>query len=379
MKNIILTVGITILKIFANIIYFIIKIFPTKNKIVMITRQSNNPTLDFRLLKKEIENIDGLINIKILCNKIQSNALYKAGIIYKIKYILYILKIMYNLATAKVCVIDGYCIPVSILKHKRKLKVIQIWHASGAVKKFGYQIIDKKEGSNSKIAKLMCMHKNYDYVIAPSEATKELFSEAFNTSKEKFVKLGLPRLEYISNSKYDKSEEIYKEYPKLREKENILYVPTFREGNNVNLLDEVLKINIDENRYNLIVKLHPLDNTVVPEKYLIDNKYSSYDLIKVADYIVTDYSALSIEASILEKPIFLLLNDISNYNENRGLNINLLKELPSFVCDSFSEIIEKIKNSKYNIKEISDFKNKYIEVDTNHTIKDLTEFILKQV
>ena len=48
---------------------------------------------------------------------------------------------MYYLATSKVCVLDGYCIPASILKHKKKLKIIQIWHASGAIKKFGYQIL----------------------------------------------------------------------------------------------------------------------------------------------------------------------------------------------------------------------------------------------
>ncbi len=377
MKNIILSIGITILKIFANIVYLIIKIFPTKNKIVMITRQSNNPTLDLRLLKEKIENVDPSISIEVLCYKVESNALYSSGILYKIRYIFYIFRIMYHLATSRVCVIDGYCIPVSILKHKKKLKIIQIWHASGAVKKFGYQIMDRKEGSNSKIAKLMCMHKNYDHVIAPSEITIEFFSKAFNVPKEKFVKLGLPRLEYISNSKYDKSEEIYTEYPKLKEKENILYVPTFRNGSNVNLLDEILKNHIDENKYNLIIKLHPLDNTKVPEQYIVDNKYSSYDLIKVADYIITDYSALSIEASILQKPIFLLLNDIENYKQNRGLNIDLEKELSSFVCESFVELMDKIEKKDYNMEELIKYKNKYIQVDEKNTIKNLSEFIIK--
>lgn len=373
MKNIILTIGITILKIFANIFYFIIKIFPTKNKIVMITRQSNKPTLDFRLLCNYLKENNKEIEVKILAKKLEE------GFVNKVVYSFYILKTMYHLATSKVCVLDGYCIPVSILKHKKKLKIIQIWHASGAVKKFGYQILDKKEGSDSKLVKLMCMHQNYDYVIAPSEITKEFFAEAFNIPKEKIVKLGLPRLEYISNPKYDKSEEIYNEYPKLKGKENILYVPTFRKDSNVNLLDEILKINIDESKYNLIIKLHPLDNTDVPDKYLVDKKYSSFDLIKIADYIVTDYSALSIEASVLNKPIYILLQDLSNYNEDRGLNINLEKELPSFVCNNFSDVIYKISDKKYNINEISEYRKKYIEVDEKCTIKNLAKFILKVI
>ena len=371
MKNIILTIGITILKIFANIIYFIIKIFPTKNKIVMITRQSNNPTLDFMLLKEYFDENNSEVEVKIFSKKLES------GILSKLCYSIYILKMMYHLATSKVCVIDGYCIPVSILKHKKKLKIIQIWHASGAVKKFGYQILDKKEGSNSKIVKLMCMHKNYDYVISPSEITKDFLAEAFNIQREKIVKLGLPRLEYISNSKYDKSEEIYNEYPNLKEKENILYVPTFRKDSNTNLLEEILKTKIDEEKYNLIIKLHPLDNTDVPKKYLVDKKYTSFDLIKIADYIVTDYSALSIEASILEKPIFLLLNDLDSYKQDRGLNINLKSELSSFICESFVDLMDKIVKKEYNKDELINYKNKYIQVDEKNTIKNLANFILK--
>ena len=379
MKNIILTIGITILKFFANLIYCILKIFPTKNKIVMITRQSNTPTLDFRLLKEEIENTDNSIMIETLCNKIESNALYRAGVLYKIKYILYILKIMYNLATSKVCIVDGYCIPVCILKHKKKLKIIQIWHASGAVKKFGYQILDKEAGSNSRIANLMCMHKNYDYIIAPSEATKKYFSEAFNTPEDKIVKLGLPRLEYISNSKYDKTKEIFKEYSKLKEKETILYIPTFRKNNDFNAVEKILEYKIDENKYNLIISLHPLDTTPVPEKYLVDKKYSSYDLIKIADYIITDYSALSIEASVLNKPIFIFLPDIKEYTEETGLNINLKEELSTFTCENFGEIIDKIEKKEYNTKEIEKYREKYIEIDENKATENLASFILNNM
>ena len=379
MKNIILTIGITILKFFANLIYCILKIFPTKNKIVMITRQSNTPTLDFRLLKEEIENTDNSIMIETLCNKIESKALYRAGILYKIKYILYILKIMYNLATSKVCIVDGYCIPVCILKHKKKLKIIQIWHASGAVKKFGYQILDKEAGSNSRIAELMCMHKNYDYIIAPSEATKKYFSEAFNTPEDKIVKLGLPRLEYISESKYSKSEEIFKKYPKLKEKKNILYIPTFRKNNDFNAVEKILEHKIDENKYNLIISLHPLDTTPVPEKYLVDKKYSSYDLIKIADYIITDYSALSIEASVLNKPIFIFLPDIKEYKEETGLNINLKEELSTFTCENFDEIIDKIEKKEYNTKEIEKYREKYIEINENKTTENLASFILNNM
>lgn len=371
MKKILITIVIHFLKILANIIYLLMKLFPTKHQIVMISRQSNNITLDFELIKNELNEKYENLKVVVLCKKIES------GIKNKILYCVYILKMMHYLATSKICIIDSYCIPVSILKHKKGLIVIQIWHASGAVKKFGYQILDKKEGSSAFIAKLMCMHKNYDYVIAPSEVTKDIFSEAFHVPKERIIKLGLPRLEYIINPKYDKSNEIYEKYPYLKDKKNILYIPTFRKNQNVNLVDEILKITIDKNKYNLIISLHPLDKTNVPDEYLIDKKYSSFDLIKIADYIITDYSVLSIEASVLRKPIFLLLKDLNEYNEARGLNINLKQELSSFVCENFVEVIDKIDKKEYNMKELHSYKNKYIEINPSNAIEKLGHFLLK--
>lgn len=373
MKKIIIMTG----KAFLNLIYAIIKMIPTTNQIVFMSMQSDLPSLDFKLLAEEIDNKKLNIKLIFLCKKMNSNLSKKTDYIrYVFNMIGYMFKAMYYLATSKVCITESYCVPISILKHKETLKIIQIWHASGAVKKFGYQALDTKEGKSKEIAELMGMHKNYDYVIAPSEVTKNIFSEAFNIDKEKVVKLGLPRLEYITNSKYDKSEEIYQRYPELKDKKIILYVPTFRKGKNVNI-DELLNYPIDKNKYKLIIKLHPLEDANIPDEYLVDSSYTSFDLIKIADYIITDYSILSIEASILEKPVFLYLYDLEEYDKNRGLNVDLCSELKTFTTKTFSDIMNKIENNDFDIGEIVKYKEKYIEINTKNTIEKLCDFILK--
>lgn len=373
MKKIIIKTG----KAFLNLVYASIKIMPTRNQIVFISMQSDLPSLDFKLLADEIKSKQSDIKLVFLCKKMNSNLSKKTDYIkYVFNMIGYMFKAMYYLATSKVCITESYCVPISILKHKETLKIIQIWHASGAVKKFGYQALDTKEGKSKEIAELMGMHKNYDYVIAPSEVTKNIFSEAFNIDKEKVVKLGLPRLEYITNSKYDKSEEIYQRYPELKDKKIILYVPTFRKGKNVNI-DELLNYPIDKNKYKLIIKLHPLEDANIPDEYLVDSSYTSFDLIKIADYIITDYSILSIEASILEKPVFLYLYDLEEYDKNRGLNVDLCSELKTFTTKTFSDIMNKIENNDFDIGEIVKYKEKYIEINTENTTEKLCDFILK--
>lgn len=373
LKKIIIILG----KAFLNLIYFFIKLIPLKKQIVYISMQSDDISLDFKLLKEDIEKKDKNIRQVFLCKKMKSGLNKKSDyVIYVLKMIGYVFKAMFYLATSKVCITESYCVPISILKHKKELKIIQIWHASGAVKKFGYQILDKQEGKSKEVAQLMCMHKNYNYIIAPSNATKEIFCQAFNMSKDNVVKLGLPRLEYITNDKFDKSEEIYKEYPELKEKNVILYVPTFRKEKQIDLT-EILNYDLDTNKYRMIIKLHPLENTDVPEKFKIDKKYLSYDLLKIADYIITDYSAILIEASCLEKPMFVYLYDIKQYSEDRGLNINLKKELSTFTSNSFSDIMSKIEKNDYNVREVTNFKNKYIEIDPTNTISELSKFIFK--
>ena len=237
-------------------------------------------------------------------------------------------------------------------------------------------MLDKQEGHSRWLAKAMCMHKNYDYVIAPSEATKKVFAEAFNVPEEKVVKLGLPRLEYITNAEYDKTRQMLEEYPKLKGKKNIVYIPTFRKNKGTDLT-EILNYPLDREKYNLIINLHPLDTTNAPEEYQIDKKYNSYDLIKLADYIITDYSILSVEGSVLHKPIFLYTYDYEEYQETRGLNINLEEELSSFTSHSFNDIMRRIEEQEYNMTEIENFRNKYIEVNAEETVTVLSNFITK--
>ena len=102
-------------------------------------------------------------------------------------------------------------------------------------------------------------------------------------------------------------------------------------------------------------------------------------MIKIADYIITDYSVLSIEASILDKPIFLYLYDYEEYENERGLNINLNKELKTFTSRNFNDIMTKIKENTYNMEEINNYRDKYIQVDPNNTINELSKFILDLV
>ena len=373
MRTQVIRIGICVGKAFLNIIYFFIKLVPSKNKVTMLSRQSDRSNIDFDYIREEILKRDNHIEVQTLCRIIRNDPKER------LKYCFYIFKCMYHIATSKVCVLDGYSIPISILKHKKNLEIIQIWHASGAIKKFGYQSLNKKEGRGEEIAKIMEMHKNYNHVIAPSLSTAKFYEEAFRVSEDKIVINGLPRLDYILGNEQSnkKVQEFFTTHPKYKNKKTILYVPTFRKELNSSKYIKNLIKSVDLSKYNFIIKPHPLDKNIKESKYIVDKKYNTYDLLKISDYIITDYSAVAFEASILDKPLYFYVYDIEEYEKVRGLNVNLFNEMKSSTSKDIKDIIKNIENNEYNFEELEEFKTKYMGKDYYNNTKKLVDFIFK--
>ncbi len=353
-----------------NAIYLLFKLLPQQHKVVFISRQSNIDTLDFRLIREEID-----------ARNLHKSVFLTKKLVFSpwgmICYFFHMIKQMYHIATSKVVVIDSYCIAVSILKHRQNLKVFQIWHATCAIKKFGYQTIDKKDGTSQKTAKLMKMHQQYTYVLCASDVTSTHFCEAFSVPLDKIVKGGLPRIDYIRMHKQEVGNFICQKYPMVQKKINIVYAPTFRKSRSVdanNLLQA-----IDHNKYNVIVKTHPLDENIsksfIGNGIIMDQQYSVYDWLSVADIVISDYSALIVEAAVAEIPVYLYIYDIEEYQMNTGLNVSLSDEAIGKYCFRNPIELAKTLDQVYDMKLLHEFRDKYFDVKETTCTKRLVDFI----
>lgn len=366
--------------IFLNIIYFFIKLFPTKNKIVMISRQSNKETMDFRLLRQEIERRNSNIKVVVLCRQLDGGI--NSSIMNKIKYIFHMFKQMYHIATSKVVILDSYCIVVSLLKHKKNVKIIQMWHSMGTMKEFGYVILDLEEGSSSKIAHAMKMHKNYDYIFASADAYKINLARGFNYTVDNILTYPLPRYDLLKDKDFDNrcKEKIYKEYPILKGKKNIVYCPTFRkyECNFNDHLNDLIRC-VDTTKYNLVLKLHPLSKVEVAtsdKSVIIDRKFSTFDMLSIADFVISDYSCVIYEAAVKNIPLYFYNFDFDVYLGNRGLNIDYYNELPGVISKQPKEIINDIEKNSYDYNKLKSFSDKYVE-PSDGACKNIVDFVFK--
>lgn len=345
-----------------RLVYGPIKLLPQKNKIAILSRQSEMKSDDIRALEDYLRSEHPEIELEVLVKMVGG-----AG------YAFHMLKQMHAIATSKAVVIDGYCIPASVLKHKTGTKIIQIWHSSAAIKKFGYQCLDKPSGHSSATARVMCMHRNYDYVIAPSIATGKLFCEGFNTSEDKIRLFGLPRLEKLTGS--DDAINTTKASV-TDDRKIVLYVPTLRKVRNVDAAS--LAKAIDSNKFRLVVRLHPLDKVEYTEGIDFGEEYTTNQWLKIADHIITDYSALGVEASLLSKPLYFYVYDVEAYAEETGLNINPLEEMGWCSSKSADEIARMIETD-YDLGKLKTFREKYIEINPENCTEKLAEFIVETV
>ena len=348
-----------------------------KRRVTIISRESNRPTLDIELLEKELT--DRGIEVETLTRLLRKEKSLKS-----LGYIGHMFRQEACILRSRVVVMDTYCIVNSMLPHRKSVKTLQIWHALSAVKKFGWQTVGLEDGSSEKTARLMRMHKGYDYVACASDITAEHFCEAFRVPREKIVKLGLPRIDYIRRKTTGSEAEeaaaaVRDRYPLLKRPgtKTILYAPTFHKGKpaDVRGLAEAL----DPERYNLIVKLHPIDRAtgekVEADNIIYDTEFRSYDILPAADIVISDYSSLVVEATLADKPLYIYAYDIDSYRRTTGLNLDFAQEpIAEYVYTDARGLAEGLEKP-YDISRLRAFRDRYIDIDTENCTRDLADFI----
>ena len=342
-----------LLKYGMRFIYFFMKLFtPVRDKAVFLSRQSDSPSENFLLLRDELQRVSPSTKCEFYCRLGLKSEM-------GLSYALLMLRQMKALAGAKLCITESYCIPISVLHHKKQLRVVQIWHSMVAIKKFGWQTVGMPEGTSSDIARVMNMHKGYDFVAVGSEYMRTFFAEAMNTPIEKVLPLGAPVADRIlcSAGQQDKlRKRFYEEYPQARNKKIAVWLPTMRREYPIDCEDMIK--GFDCEKYALVVKLHPLDrHTVITgDTAIIDKKFTTEQAIILADCVISDYSGAAAEAALLNKPVYFYVPDTERYSAECGINVNPLEVFPNISFADPVELDRAVSSEKASSEDIAHVK-----------------------
>ena len=292
----------------------------------------------------------------------------------------------YELATAKVW-IDNVRNSKGIKKKKEQF-YIQTWHGSLCLKKVEAEaenMLDKKYVKDAKID-----GKITDLMISCNKNETDRYKNNFWYNGE-VLECGLPKNDIILEQDYIIKEKVYNYFNIEKEKKIILYAPTFRksyDGFNIYKFDyekciKSISEKFDGN-YIILIRLHPNASQYSKELNYNENviNATNYDdmqeLLTTADVVITDYSSIMIDFSLIKKPVFLLAKDYKEYMEKeRGFNFDFLN-LPFSIAFNEEELYRNIYNFNYK-KYIEKCNRFYNEIGLYDNIKKSSEIIVERI
>ncbi len=264
---------------------------------------------------------------------------------------------------------------------------LNTWHGS-AIKRMG---IDISDGSRSFRLK---GRKDYTSImLAQGQYDVDIFSRVFGISKDKFRIIGLPRNDELATASDEQKSCIKEALGLPYDKKVILYAPTYREYEKDSSNNCVLTPPVDFGKWkrhlgNSYVVLFRAHYEVVKVMNIIEDDFikdvSSYprlnDLMIASDILVSDYSSIFFDYSIMGKPMLCFAYDFERYKEERGLYFDIRKELKTESIQSENQLISTIRNIDFGKRSdiARQFCAKYVEHYGNAS-KSSLEIILENI
>lgn len=299
-------------------------------------------------------------------------------------------RLIWDMATASCVFLNESNSAFGSFSMRKGTKLVQLWHACGAFKKWGYSVSDKSFGDDKRTLDVYSGHRNYNLVPVSGEAVCWAYEEAFGLQdKTNIVKpIGVSRTDVYFDEK--RKKEAYSGLSKLdlkiKGRKVILYAPTFR--GEIRQAKAPDRLNLEtmfqlRGEYVVLVKQHPFikEPLEIPERYRdfcmeITNQMSIEDLLMVADICITDYSSIVFEYSLMQRPILFFAYDLDEYYDERGFYYPYESFVPGPVAVTTEELVDNIeKINQFDMEKLKEFRQQYMSGCDGHSTERILESI----
>lgn len=332
-----------------------------KNRIVFLSNRRNDLTGNFEFVHEILEKDTSLdLRYVLDSNEVKSMQL---GSLFRMAW---------YFGNSRVILVDDYCELFFRMPKRKGASLIQLWHACGAFKTFGCSRMGRPGGQSQQSNN----HRSYDYALVSSHNIAKFYAEGFGISEEKAVATGIPRTDVFFDREYREKiqREFYEQYPRLKKKKILLFAPTFRGNGKLSGYYPVDRLDVNRlyedlhEEYAIIVKHHPFVNnrSVIRKKYrdfIIDLSENSElnDLLFVTDVLVTDYSSVVFEASLLDLPMVLYAYDLERYISSRGFYYEYEDMAPGKIVRTYSDLVEAVSREDFENDKLEEFKKRFFD------------------
>jgi len=240
---------------------------------------------------------------------------------------------------ARVLFCDNYYAFLGGLRHPRRMRIVQMWHAAGAVKRFGWDDPTTADRSASDQRRFQAVYDHFDEYVVGAPAMGQVFASSYRAPLDRMQVLGYPRSDRLQDANWvaQTQQRVWQELPALKGHRVILYAPTYREGVTFTPptgLAQALRRDPDAR---VVLRLHPALATKAEDfqrqlgaQGVDAAGVSTAALLTVTETLVTDYSSVAFDYSLLANAHSLLfyLFDLPAYQQDPGVQPDLMDWLP---------------------------------------------------
>ncbi len=290
---------------------------------------------------------------------------YAYGLPGKLAYLARVVRGMYHLRRSCLFVVDNAYLPIHVAPHRPRTTVVQVWHATGALKRFGADTVRPLAEPERRF-----LHLHYDYVVASGEAAREPYSRALRTPIERVLALGAPRTDFLvdADALAATREGMLAAHPELAGRTVVLYAPTFRGRGRAKraagTLDAVRLRSLLPPDHALVLKTHPnLDprlTLVTGFDLVLDPADEIARAFAVSDILVTDYSSSIFEWALLRRPLVLLVPDLAEYAADPGLYLDYRTEMIGTLVADTDGVAAAILEGRFDLSPYDAFVERHL-------------------
>lgn len=299
----------------------------------------------------------------------------------------------YILARAGVWVSDTR-FPLFVVKREQNT-YIQTWHGT-PLKKLALdmeQVFMDGESDLRQYKENFCVSsRTWDYLVSQNAFSTEIFRRAFAYDKQ-ILEIGYPRNDCLIRPSHPEVSADRKAKMGLPAgKKIILYAPTWRDDEYYGHgrykfnphLDFRAMMEALSDQYVMLVKYHYLVQDLVdwsPYRgfiYEFDQGCEISDLYLAADLLITDYSSVMFDYSLLRRPMFFYAYDLAKYKNNlRGFYFDFEQEAPGPISLTSEKLIRDILDYDMVVydEKYRKFMEKYNHADDGRASEKITGLI----
>lgn len=381
-------IRISIYLFFFGLLFHILKLLPLKKKTVCVASFGDNIFYTVRSLRS-LSNEEIIILKAHRCNYPFDTSTGKV-VNFNVTHPLAYIQSIYHLATATTILIDNYFGFLAVTEFKKGTNCVQLWHAAGAIKQFGFNDPSVQRRNKRAKERFQRVYNRFDYTVVGSEEMAAVFRESFRVSDDSLLRTGIPRTDLFYSAERQRiAKKLKADFPSIRDRKIILYAPTFRdqELNNYNLMLDIRQLYQELSaEYVLFIKLHPAVKNKINHNlntefhnfvYDVSDYYDANHLLLFTDLLITDYSSIPFEYALLQKPIIFFAYDLDTYQKKTGLLKDYVRKVPGPVVYTTEAIVQMIKEGHFNKNIIKAFAIEWNQYSTGSSSIRLAEFLTK--